>query len=110
MRTIPDVHLHIWSMVDVEEAKWVKMHSICLCRLYNRRLSNPQLFTPVVVSKQGDGVVFKCPATELNRLFCGPQKCNVKVWWPTGIELQVHRIGVHSFRSSLQALIFFFFF
>ncbi|KAF2614862.1 hypothetical protein F2Q70_00013763 [Brassica cretica] len=59
MRTIPDVHLHIWSMVDVEEAKWVKMHSICLCRLYNRRLSNPQLFTPVVVSKQGDGVVFK---------------------------------------------------
>ncbi|CAH8384427.1 unnamed protein product [Eruca vesicaria subsp. sativa] len=55
MRATPDVHLHIWTMVD---ETWVKMHSICLCRLYKPRLGSLQRFTPVLISKQGDGVVF----------------------------------------------------
>ncbi|EFH54542.1 hypothetical protein ARALYDRAFT_907478 [Arabidopsis lyrata subsp. lyrata] len=60
MRTtnVPHARLDIWSMVDVQEERWVKMHSLCLCDLYQPRPSEIQLFTPLAIpDDQGDGGV-----------------------------------------------------
>lgn len=57
MKTVPDVRLDIWSMVDVAEERWAKTHSICLCLHYQRQLSTLRLFTPLAISEQEDGVV-----------------------------------------------------
>ncbi|EOA23332.1 hypothetical protein CARUB_v10019383mg, partial [Capsella rubella] len=58
MRTtnVPHPRLDIWSMVDALEETWVKMHSLCLCQLYQPRPGQIQLFTPLVIpDDQGDG-------------------------------------------------------